>query len=224
MQPGHFKMFLFFQFAIAVTPWLVIQVMFAIDDYTKDSRPGVVWPSCSFHHWYSQASFKYPFGACLFNSKVMTWNSKVFRFYIRTILRATSMMITNTEMTNWIIEKFFNNSVGHFSVGYHHWWNSKLIDVCFNLSAQRFIVKTTHKSHTSPGLPFLVESSIFHLSNCWYGKLLDQICGKICFTRIFSILGEISTLMKIFFTGIFDTSFKQTVHPSDFENKLLPSQ
>ena len=30
----------------------------------------------------------------------------VFRFYIRTILRATSMMITNTEMTNWIIEKF----------------------------------------------------------------------------------------------------------------------
>ena len=61
------------------------------------------------------------------------------------------MMITNTEMTNWIIEKFsgsgsvaqlveqrtsnpkvvgsnptwatefFNNSVGHFSVGYHHW-------------------------------------------------------------------------------------------------------
>ena len=30
----------------------------------------------------------------------------VFRFYIRTILRATSMMITSTEMTNWIIEKF----------------------------------------------------------------------------------------------------------------------
>ena len=30
----------------------------------------------------------------------------VFQFYIRTILRATSMMITNTEMTNWIIEKF----------------------------------------------------------------------------------------------------------------------
>ena len=26
--------------------------------------------------------------------------------YVRTILRVTSMMITNTEMTNWIIEKF----------------------------------------------------------------------------------------------------------------------
>ena len=29
---------------------------------------------------------------------------------------------------------------------------------------------------------------------------------------------------EIFFHRDFYTSFKQTVHPSDFENKLLPSQ
>ena len=34
------------------------------------------------------------------------WNQAILKVYIRTILRATSMMITNTEMTNWIIEKF----------------------------------------------------------------------------------------------------------------------
>ena len=35
MQPGHLKFSDFFQFAIALIPWLVIQVMFSIDDYTK---------------------------------------------------------------------------------------------------------------------------------------------------------------------------------------------
>ena len=36
----------------------------------------------------------------------MPKRSNTKSFNIRTILRATSMMITNTEMTNWIIEKF----------------------------------------------------------------------------------------------------------------------
>ena len=96
--------------------------------------------------------------------------------------------------------------------------------VLLNLSAQRFIVKTIYESHTSPGLPFLVESSI---SMCQTAGMesywITEICGKICFNRIFFILGEISTSMK-FFHRDFYTSFKQTVQPSDFENKLLPSQ
>ena len=102
--------------------------------------------------------------------------------------------------------------------------NSKFIGVCFNLSAQRFMVKTIYKSHTSPGLPFLVESSIFHVSNCWYEKLLDQICGKICFTRFFYFGGNSNFNENNFFHRDFYRSFKQTVHPSDFENTLLPSQ
>ena len=75
------------------------------------------------HHWSKFVDFK-------------LWASS--KSYIRTILRATSMMITNTRTTtvcNYLHEicsvpktnisqipvQFFNNSVGHFSVGYHHW-------------------------------------------------------------------------------------------------------
>ena len=38
------------------------------------------------------------------------------------------------------------------------------------------------------------------------------------------ILGEISTLVENFFHRDFYTSLKHTVHPSNFENKLFPSQ
>ena len=44
------------------------------------------------------------------------------------------------------------------------------------------------------------------------------------FTKFFFILGEISISMKNFLSQGFLNIFQQTVHPSDFENKLLPSQ
>ena len=54
-------------------------------------------------------------------------------------------------------------------------------------------------------------------------KLLDQVFGKICFTRIFYFERNINFNGK-FFHKDFYTSLKQTVNPSNFENKLLTSQ
>ena len=52
---------------------------------------------------------------------------------------------------------------------------------------------------------------------------MAQVCGKVRFTRIFCFGRNINFNGK-FFLRDFYTSLKQNVHPSNFENKLLPSQ
>ena len=83
------------------------------------------------------------------------------------------------------------------------------------------MVKTMYKSHTSR---HLYRSRLFSMcktagmESCWI-----KFVAKFVSPEYF-ILGEISTSMKIFFHRDFYKSLKQTVHPSNFENKLLPSQ
>ena len=105
-------------------------------------------------------------------------------------------------------------------------FDSKLIDVCFNLSAQRFIGKTIYKSHM-----YLSWSAIFSVIVYFpYVKLLvwkvtgSNLWQNLFHQNVFYFGGNISFNGNYFFHKDFYTSFKQTVHPSDFENKLLPSQ
>ena len=84
-----------------------------------------------------------------------------------------------------------------------------------------FMVKTVYKSLTSHHLNRIRLLSICEtagMESCWI-KLVAKFVSQEYF-----ILEEISTSMENFFHRDFYTSLKQTVHPSNFENKLLPSQ
>ena len=82
------------------------------------------------------------------------------------------------------------------------------------------MVKTIYRSDMSRGLPFLAESSVYF--PC-VKLLVWKVTGSNLWQNLFHenifIMGEISTSMKNFFHRDFYTSFKQTAHPSNFENK-----
>ena len=62
--------------------------------------------------------------------------------------------------------------------------------------------KTIYKSHTSPGLSWNCLFSMCQTAGM-ESKLLDQICGKICFTRTFYFGRNINFNESFFFTEIF---------------------
>ena len=81
-------------------------------------------------------------------------------------------------------------------------------------------MKTMYKSHASR---HLYRSRVFSMcqtagmESCWIKFV------AIFVSQEYFILGEISTSVENFHRDFY-TSLKQTVHPSNFENKLLPSQ
>ena len=84
-----------------------------------------------------------------------------------------------------------------------------------------FMVKTMYKSHTSRHLYRIYLFSICEtagMESCWLKFVAKFVSPE------YYILGDISTSMENFFHRDFYTSLKQTVHSSNFENKLLPSQ
>ena len=74
------------------------------------------------------------------------------------------------------------------------------------------MVKTKNKSHTSPGPPFLAESSIFHVSNCWYGKfffLYDYLFLSLSKKLYKLILFELN---RIHYIRCQDSNFKVNIN------------